>query len=610
MEYSIPGNYATVSVNLTNIEMAWWKPVGTWQRIDADVSRNHDENLLADFLTWREEFNMPLEWYALAHSGGGRMLPINARLFRKLMYDRFSADIDAYAHEMEVPAKSWSMVTPPPDQLGFSRRYRPKLEGIHVPYRELKGSRPLRDRVIFNLDGVFWRRYLVPKYGHDIQQYNREHDTDYSIYHEIFLSRRAPQSGLAKDDWEQFVRDELNLNFIRLDSSLAKAYRLWLSNHYKNISNLNTRYSTSYVSFRDVPFSTEVPPSVSVQVDWEMFVKDRQACPLEAIEVYGPRQAFEEYVARRRGLPLEKVTPLIMPVASADYHDAMQHKSQLRWEFILRNYKHVMDFIWLHGHGIRNTLIYCLLAVSTALLVNPLAAYALSRYKLPKTYTILLFFMVTMAFPAEVTMIPNFLLLKRFPLWPLLSGGAIFFLALWLLGKFKSRWPEQLRMLSALGCGLFVGVWLVPYVILAKPTTSLLNTFAALILPGMANGYFIFILKGFFDSIPKELFEAADLDGASEWTKFWLITMNLSKPVLAVIALGAFTGAYSAFMMALVIIPDPDMWTLMVWLYQLQSESHQAVVYAALVIAAVPTFIVFVLCQNVIMRGIVVPVEK
>ena len=124
------------------------------------------------------------------------------------------------------------------------------------------------------------------------------------------------------------------------------------------------------------------------------------------------------------------------------------------------------------------------------------------------------------------------------------------------------------------------------------------------------NGYFIFLLKGFFDSLPRDLYEAADIDGAGEWTKFWTITMSLSKPILAVIALGAFTAAYSAFMMALIVIPDRDMWTLMVWIFQLQSQSHQAVVYASLLIAAVPTFGVFVICQRVIIRGIIVPVEK
>jgi multiple sugar transport system permease protein len=161
--------------------------------------------------------------------------------------------------------------------------------------------------------------------------------------------------------------------------------------------------------------------------------------------------------------------------------------------------------------------------------------------------------MATMAFPAEVTMIPSFLLLKKL---------------------------------------------------------HLLNTFWALVLPAMANGFSIFLLKGFFDSLPRELYEAAEIDGAGEWTKFWVITMSLSRPILAVLALGAFTFAYTEFMMALVIIPDPQMWTMMVWLFQLQTFAHPSVIYASLVIAAIPTLIIFLLCQRLIIRGIVVPVEK
>ena len=126
----------------------------------------------------------------------------------------------------------------------------------------------------------------------------------------------------------------------------------------------------------------------------------------------------------------------------------------------------------------------------------------------------------------------------------------------------------------------------------------------------MANGYGLFLLKGFFDSLPRELYESADIDGAGEWTKFWSLTMALSKPILAVLALAAFTSAYSEFMMALIIIPDRSMWTLMVFLYQLQMNAPQAVIHTSMIIAAIPTFIVFIFCQNIIIRGIVVPVEK
>ena len=164
-----------------------------------------------------------------------------------------------------------------------------------------------------------------------------------------------------------------------------------------------------------------------------------------------------------------------------------------------------------------------------------------------------MFFLATMAFPGAVTMIPNFLLLKEL---------------------------------------------------------HLLNSYWALVLPGLANGFNIFILKGFFDSIPQEMYESAMLDGAGEWVMFWRFTMALSTPVLALTALGAFTSAYSAFMFALIICPDERMWTIMVWLYQLQQTAHQSVVFAALVLAALPTLLVFVLAQRVIMQGIVVPIEK
>src|SRR5262249_20128217 len=118
-----------------------------------------------------------------------------------------------------------------------------------------------------------------------------------------------------------------------------------------------------------------------------------------------------------------------------------------------------------------------------------------------------------------------------------------------------------LRNCVAIGAGILAGWWLVPLLVSrmfdgAASTVSLLNTFWALVLPGMANGFSIFLLKGFFDSLPRELYEAADIDGANEWTKFWTLTMNLSRPILAVLALGAFTAAYSEFMMALVIVPD------------------------------------------------------
>lgn len=223
--------------------------------------------------------------------------------------------------------------------------------------------------------------------------------------------------------------------------------------------------------------------------------------------------------------------------------------------------------------------------------------------------------MCTMSFPPEVIGLPQFLMMKIFPLFYIVFGFIGICIGLYLFNKLFPNWPEWSRVILGIGLGLVVAYWIVPLVcqhLLGRSdgNVSLLNTFFALILPRMANGFSIFLLKGFFDSLPRELYEAADLDGANEWTKFWLLTMNLSKPILAIIALGAFTQAYSEFMMALVIIPNPKMWTLMVWIFQLQSVVHPSVVYATLIVAAIPTFLMFVLCQNVIMRGIIVPQEK
>ena len=91
---------------------------------------------------------------------------------------------------------------------------------------------------------------------------------------------------------------------------------------------------------------------------------------------------------------------------------------------------------------------------------------------------------------------------------------------------------------------------------------------------------------------------------------FFQIAMSLSKPILAVLGLGTFNAAYTMFLYPLLVAPDPDMWLISVWLFQYQQDASSAGVYAAVIIASVPTFMVFLFAQRTIMRGIVVPVEK
>ena len=141
---------------------------------------------------------------------------------------------------------------------------------------------------------------------------------------------------------------------------------------------------------------------------------------------------------------------------------------------------------------------------------------------------------------------------------------------------------------------------------------GLLNTFFALILPGAANGMGIFILKGFFDSLPPELFEAATIDGAKEWQIFLHVTMPMVKPILAVNALTAFLAAYEGWQWALIVCQNPKMWTLAVWMYQANQwwSSTPWLASAGFVVISIPTLAVFLTCQRIILRGIIIPQMK
>lgn len=252
------------------------------------------------------------------------------------------------------------------------------------------------------------------------------------------------------------------------------------------------------------------------------------------------------------GTPVGSPTPA-MPIAAYEQAYVRSHESEIRSEFNGRNFRYVLDYVALHGRALWNTALFCILAILTQLIVNPLAAYALSRYPVRASGKILIFLLATMAFPAEVAMIPSFLLLRDL---------------------------------------------------------GLLNTFAALVLPTAASGYMIFLLKSFFDSLPQEVFESAQIDGARETTLMLKMALPLSKPVLGYMALLAFMGAYGAFLYAFLVAQDQKMWTLMVWIYQLQSTAPKAVMMAAVTLAALPTVVVFLLAQRVIMRGIVLPGER
>jgi multiple sugar transport system permease protein len=598
---------------IPDAEEAQDRTVGLWESlIDKPQFTVHELDQADLFRRFRAQGDWPSEWYRLGHMGTGEYaLGQNARAFIRAVEDRYHDDIVAYSDGMGIRYSSWSQITPPETPLGRRVYTFPQTPAYSI-IDDLKVHSSLADRWVINLDGLFRAIYLRNQWA-NIDAYNQAHGTRYSNYQQVLLSADppAPADPQARTDWEQFVRHDLNVIFIRINPGQTIAFRDFLGQHYdSSIQRLNDAWQTHFSNFDQIPLLSRVQGTAQVFLDYAQFITNPSVCPLDALSIDGPRQGFERFIAQSKHIPLAQVTAEPLPITAVDYLDFQGEKGFLRLEFVKRNYLKVFDYILLHGNGIRNTLIFCSLMILATLTINPLAAYALSRYKPPSAYFILLFCMCTMAFPTEVTMIPAFLLLKRFPALELLVALLVSVVVAGLLHKLLARPRAGIKIIAASLFGIITGFYLLPRLLGNHAYVSLLNTFWALILPGAANGFTIFMLKGFFDSLPRELYEAIEIDGGNEWHKFWLITMSLSKPILAVFALAAFTSAYTEFMMALVIIPDPKMWTLMVWLFQLQSEAPPYVVYASIAIAAIPTMLVFLFCQNLIMKGIVVPVEK
>lgn len=455
---------------------------------------------------WREFLAgnlLPSQAIALGHYWAPQAgaFPSQLRAFRDRLHAEFGT-LAALNAALGADFDAWYTVFIQPPAYLFPHAI-PDATPLATEFDAFKLTAPDWCKTVLSPEGFFKKLYLKPRYSKDIATYNAAHGTAYASYADVPLPSAFPADAtpLAQEEWRDFTANTLSPLWIQdgvLDTPETR-WRAWLAQRGE---------AQSPKPEADDPSAFSLQPSSS--------------------------------------LPS-------MPQFA--YHAALfrEHIPELRREFLLRNYRTVLDHILFHGRGIVNTVVYCALAVLLALLVNPLAAYALSRARLSAAPQILLFLMLTMAFPHMVTQIPVFILLREL---------------------------------------------------------GLLNTFAALLLPGMASGYSIFLLKGFFDSLPRDLYESAQLDGAGEWTLFWHITMRLSTPILSVIALQAFTVAYANFMYALLICQDSKMWTLMVWLYQLQQRSGPGVVQASLLLAALPTLVVFLACQRVLLRGIVVPVEK
>jgi len=136
-----------------------------------------------------------------------------------------------------------------------------------------------------------------------------------------------------------------------------------------------------------------------------------------------------------------------------------------------------------------------------------------------------------------------------------------------------------------------------------------LNTHGGLILIylGAQMGINIWLMKGFFDSIPRDIDESAMVDGASHWQVFWKLIFPLVRPILAVVGILAFVGSFNEFILASVMLRSTEQFTLMVGLYLFVTQTFAqswGVFAAGALIGAIPIALIYILLQDQIVSGL------
>jgi multiple sugar transport system permease protein len=187
--------------------------------------------------------------------------------------------------------------------------------------------------------------------------------------------------------------------------------------------------------------------------------------------------------------------------------------------------------------------------------------------------------------------------------------GATLSSALAAYGLSRIRWRGS-RSLFA----ITLATMMVPFPVLMVPLYGLfrdlgwLGTLKPLWVPAFFGGAFnIFLLRQFFMTIPKDLSEAARIDGCSEWQIFWRIILPLAKPALSVVALFHFLFVYNDFLGPLLFLPEPATFTMALGLQQYQSQlggGEWHLLLAASVILVLPVVVLFFFTQKTFIQGI------
>jgi multiple sugar transport system permease protein len=157
--------------------------------------------------------------------------------------------------------------------------------------------------------------------------------------------------------------------------------------------------------------------------------------------------------------------------------------------------------------------------------------------------------------------------------------------------------------------GVVLATMFVPSIVLLVPMyltmvhLSLINTFWAVWLPSGASAFNVLVVQRFFANLPREVFEAARVDGAGAGRLFWSLVLPMSKPVIGVVSVFAVVASWKDFLWPMLVLPDPSAQPLSVRLPALQPFVELDVFLAALAISTVIPVVLFLVFQRLFLRN-------
>lgn len=230
------------------------------------------------------------------------------------------------------------------------------------------------------------------------------------------------------------------------------------------------------------------------------------------------------------------------------------------------NFDNYVEALTTGNWGIyfRNSLIITITSIVFSLLFNSIAGYAFARLRFRGSKVLFTLLLVGLMMPPQVTMLPTFLIMAKFPL----VGGN-----------------------NVLGFG----------------GSGLMNTLPGIIIPLVSGSFGIFLCKQFYENFPKSLDEAAEIDGASKWKTYFSIYIPNSKVILATLALLKGSAVWNDYLWPLVMTNSETMRTVQLALTMFRDEStvRWGPLMAAATLVSLPMIVLFLFAQKYFVQGVV-----